>query len=367
MRYYEYLGKDLFRQYGIPVPLGTVLDSPGDNKVTQIELPAVLKVQVLAGKRGKGGGIKFADTREEAKEALQQLFSLRINNEAVAKVLAEEKIDIAKEYYLAITVEGSLQAPIILASASGGMDIEEVPPEEIYTRPIDVAVGIRSYVARDVAAFLKLPPEMLADFAKILTNLYKLFREKDAELVEINPLVITGDNKLIAADAKTVIDDDALFRQQELPVVEEKTAIEKEAGEHGLAYVELDGDIGVLANGAGITMATLDALQHFGGNASNFLDIGGGAGVEKVMKALDLILAAKPKALFINIFGGITRCDDVATALVEVNKRYSLPVPVVIRMVGTNQDEGLEILKENGMEAYTQMEEAAQKVVSLVK
>jgi succinyl-CoA synthetase beta subunit len=366
MRLFEYMGKELFKSYGIPVPAGVVVTSPADEILNHAPIPAVVKSQILAGKRGKGGGILFVREVQELRPAVAQLLHMTLNGYPVEQVLVEEMLDIKQEIYLAITIEGSLQAPVILASASGGMDIEEVPPENILTRKIEVAIGVRPHVVHEVATFLQLPPELLPQFAVILTNLYRLFREKDAELMEINPLVITGQGQILAADAKMVIDDTALYRHPELPLVDEATPTEKEAREYGLAYVELDGDIGVLANGAGITMATLDALQYFGGSASNFLDIGGGASVERVTKALELIFAAQPKALFINIFGGITRCDDVATALVEVKKQRDLPVPVIIRMVGTNEEEGVRILQANGFEAYTRMEDAAKQVVQIV-
>ncbi|MDK2882918.1 MAG: succinyl-CoA synthetase beta subunit [Bacillota bacterium] len=367
MRLYEYMGKDLFRTYGIPVPQGVVATSPAAAELAGMKPPVVLKAQILSGKRGKGGGILFAATPQEIKVAAERLFTAPINGYSVNRVLIEERLDIARELYLAITVNRSLQAPVILASAQGGMDIEEVPAEAILTRPLEVAIGLPSYVAREVASFLALPSDLRPEFAALLQNLYRLFREKDAELVEINPLVITAAGQLVAADAKVIIDDDALFRHPELVRVEEVSEAEAKARQYDLAYVELDGNIGVLANGAGITMATLDTLQYYGGRARNFLDIGGGASVEKVAAALEIIFASRPKALFINIFGGITRCDDVATALVEVKKRHGLPVPVVIRMVGTNEEEGVRILRANGLEAYTRMEEAAQKVVEIAE
>lgn len=367
MRIYEYMGKDLFRAYGIPVPTGVVISSPDTAALAQVAPPAVLKAQVLSGKRGKGGGILFVDEAGAVQSAAKRLFATPINGYRTAKVLVEERLAIAQELYLALTVDRALQAPVLLASAQGGMDIEEVPASAVLTRPLEVALGVPAYVVREVAAFLGLAPQLHPSFATLLGSLYRLFREKDAELVEINPLAVTAAGQLVAADAKVVIDDDALFRHPELPRVEEITEAEAKARRHDLAYVELDGNIGVLANGAGITMATLDTLQYYGGRARNFLDIGGGAGVERVTAALEIILASRPKALFINIFGGITRCDDVATALVEVKKRCGLPVPVVIRMVGTNEEEGVRILRLNGLEAYTRMEEAAKKVVELAE
>lgn len=367
MRLYEYMGKDLLRAYGVPVPAGAVAGSLQEVDNLETAFPAVLKVQILTGKRGKGGGVVFAGNGEELRAQAARLLGATINGYPVKKVLIEERLHVAQELYVALTIDQSLRTPLLLASASGGMDIEALPPEKILARPLDIAIGLRPHVVQEVASFLNLSPELLPQLATVLTALYRLFREKDAELVEVNPLVITGEGRLVAADAKVVIDDEALYRHPELPSVEEATAAEQEARLHDLAYVELDGNIGVLANGAGITMATLDTLEYFGGRAQNFLDIGGGAGVERIAKALEIIFAARPRAIFINIFGGITRCDDVATALVEVKRRYGLPVPVVIRMVGTNQEKGVEILRAHGLEAYVHMEDAARKVVELAE
>ncbi|MGI6097095.1 MAG: ATP-grasp domain-containing protein, partial [Dethiobacteria bacterium] len=257
------------------------------------------------------------------------------------------------------------RCPIVLASAEGGMDIEEVPDELMVRRQIDISIGVQPYLAREITYRLGLDRNLTKQFVSILTNLYKLFREMDAELTEINPLVISGD-KLLAADAKVTIDDDALYRHKDLPVVvEEKTELEKKAQELGLAYVELGGDIAVMANGAGITMATLDMLQHYGGEPANFLDAGGGAGVEATAKALELLLGTNPKAILINIFGGITRCDDVANAFATVKKSRGINVPVSFRLVGTNEDQGRQILESVGVNAFTTMAEAAQKAVEL--
>ena len=365
MRLYEYMSKSLFRAYNIPVPDGTVVATPAEVGMNNSILPAVVKAQILCGKRGKGGGILFAKNEQELLAAVERILGAKINGYPVEQVLVEERLEIAKELYLAIIIDRSAKAPVLLASASGGMDIEAMPPDVIYSRKLEVAIGLRPYVVQEVASFLELPQELVPQLKPILLNLYRLFREKDAELVEINPLVITALGKLVAADSKVVIDDKALYRHPELPRVEESTHWEQKARAHNIAYVELKGQIGVLANGAGITMATLDTLQHFGGSARNFLDIGGGASVEKVAKALEIIFATNPKALLINIFGGMTRCDDVATALVDIKKRYGLPVPVVIRMTGTKEEQGIQILRANGLEAYVHMEDAARVVVDL--
>lgn len=324
----------------------------------------VVKSQILAGKRGKGGGIKFADSPDEAGEAASQVLSMVLNGHKVERVLVEEKIKIDKELYLAITVDGSAKKPVIIASAQGGMDIEEVPDEHIVKQHIDITMGVYPFLCREIARRLGLTGQVVKDFNRLLPLLYKLFREKDAELVEINPLVISGDT-LIAADAKVTIDDDALFRQKDVPYVEDRTNIEKQAHDLGLAFVELGGNIAVMANGAGMSMGSLDTLSHYGGKPANFLDAGGGTGVDGTAKAIELLLQTNPRVIFINIFGGITRCDDVANALIQVKKVREIPVPVVIRLVGTNEEEGVRIIKENGMEAYKVMQEAAAKAVEI--
>jgi len=282
----------------------------------------------------------------------------------VESVLVEEKIKIDRELYLAITVDGSAKKPVLIASASGGMDIEDVPDEDIVKYHVNTFLGLQQYAAREITRRLGLTGPVAREMNRLLPLLYRIFRERDAELVEINPLVISGEN-LIAADAKVTIDDDGLFRQQGLPRVEERTAAEQKAHALGLSYVQLEGNIAVMANGAGITMGTLDTLQHYGGRPANFLDAGGGTGMEGTAKALEILLETNPRVILINIFGGITRCDDVANALVKVKKEIGIPVPVVIRLVGTNEEIGVGILKENGFEAYRMMHEAAAKAVEI--
>jgi len=367
MKYYEYIGKDLFKKYDIPVPNGKVVFpgegvSPIAGKLGNV----VLKSQVLSGKRGKSGGIKFTGDPSEAELLVKNMFSDVLNGQTIQAILIEEKIQIDKELYLAITIDSSLKAPVLLASSHGGMDIEEVPEELIVKYPIDVLIGVHPFVGREVARQLGLTGPTANHFVSIAVNLYRLFKDLDAELAEINPLAISQD-RLIAADAKITIDDDAFYRQQTLPIVEEKTDSEQKAHALGLVYVELPGDIAVMANGAGITMATLDTLQFFGGAPANFLDAGGGAGIEKTAKALEILLSANPKAILINVFGGITRCDDVAKAFLKVRETTEIPVPVVIRLVGTNEEQGVKLLQEVGIEAYKSMKEAAIKVVELAR
>jgi len=367
MKLLEYMGKELFKKYNIPVPQGGVAataDEAGNVAANLDE--AVVKSQILSGKRGKAGGIKFVAGIEQAKNAASELLGKDLKGFKVETVLVEEKLPIEKEFYLAITLDGSKRKPIILASAEGGMDIEDVPEDKMIRYAVSVNLGVQPYLGKDIADKLGLTGGLAKQFTKILINLYGMFEELDAELVEINPLVI-ADNNLIAADSKVTIDDDALYRHKNLPLVEERTEAEQKAHKLGLSYVELDGDIAIMANGAGITMATLDIIQHYGGQPANFLDAGGGASVEATAKALEILLATDPKVILINIFGGITRCDDVANAFVTVNKEQEIPVPVVIRLVGTNEEKGVALLKEHGIEAYRTMDDAARKAVQLAK
>ncbi len=367
MKLYEFMGKELFASYGIPTPEGRVAKNPAEAAEAAEQIGSVvIKSQVLTGKRGKAGGIAFVDNPQEAGKEAERILDMEIGGFKVEHLLIESKLQIDQEYYLAITIDNSLRCPVILASTQGGMDIEEVPEEYIVKYPIDVAIGLQPFMIREVARQLGLTGELGKQFASILGRLYRAFKDRDAELVEINPLIISGDS-FIAADAKVTIDDDALFRHKDLPRVEEKTDLEKRASDLGLAYVELDGDIAVMANGAGMAMATLDMINYYGGSPANFLDAGGGAGVEQTAQALELLLATEPKAILINIFGGITRCDDVANAFATVKKNKEITMPVVFRLVGTNEEEGRKILDDIGVIAYKTMQETAQKAVELSK
>ena len=367
MKLYEYMGKELLAKYGIPIPEGGVAATAEEAAELAGKIGSVvLKAQILSGKRGKAGGICFTDNYVEAGRVAADLLGSQLNGYQVEAVLVEKKLQIDREFYLAISVDSAARKPIILASAKGGIDIEDVPEEDLVKMNLDVTVGMQPFVTREITRHLGVTDVVAKQIAEILGKLYRLFVEVDAELVEINPLVISGET-VIAADAKITIDDDALFRQSSLPTVQERTAAEKQAHELGLSYVELDGEIAVMANGAGITMATLDLIQFYGGAAANFLDAGGGAGIEQTAKALELLLAKKPKVILINIFGGITRCDDVAKAFAYVKQNGGIPVPVVFRLVGTNEERGREILLAEGINAYKLMHEAAQKAVEIVK
>jgi len=364
MKFYEYMAKEAFSKAGIPVPRGGVAGSPEEAARIAAEVggPVAVKSQVLAGGRGKAGGIKFADTPDEARRVAAEILGMELKGFTVDRVLVEEKLQIDDELYLGFAIDKAVRRPLLIASTEGGVNIEEVADKNIVKRHIDIAWGFKPYEAMQVAFSLGLSVGLARQFASIALKLFSIFREYDVELTEINPLVISGD-RVIAADGRLNIDDDSLFRHKGLPTTEEGTEMERRISEIGLAYVELDGDIAVMANGAGITMATLDILKLYGGSPANFLDAGGGASMEPMAKALAMLVETKPKAVLINIFGGITRCDDVANALVKVKESMGLPMPVVVRLVGTNEEEGVEILRNNGLEAYQTLDEAARKVV----
>ncbi|NQS75024.1 MAG: ADP-forming succinate--CoA ligase subunit beta [Peptococcaceae bacterium] len=371
MKLFEYMGKELFAKYGIPTPQGRMAKTPEEAEKIAAEIggPCVVKSQVLSGKRGKAGGIKFPNTPEEAKKAAEEVLGMTIQGLPVECVLVEEKLKIDKELYMSITIDGSAKQAVMIASAYGGMEIEAQPEEYIIKRHIDPELGMLPFFARDIVNRMGfgLRSEHGKQMIGIIQTLYKICKEKDAELVEINPLVFS-DDKVMAADSKVTIDDDAMFRMKDIPFVDDKSPAERAAADLGLSFVELEGDIAVMANGAGITMGTLDTLQVFGGTPRNFLDCGGGTGREATAKALDILLGLEPKGLFVNIFGGITRCDDVANAVKDVYEaRGGFPVPLVIRLVGTNQDAGREILKSIGVEAFDFMEDAARRIIELVK
>lgn len=365
MKFYEYMAKEVFAKAGIPVPKGRVVWSADEAAQVAGEIgPVAIKSQVLAGGRGKAGGIKFADTPEEARSAAAALFGTEIRGYVVDRLLVEEKLQINSEMYLGVTVDGGARQPLLIASTHGGVNIEEVPERDIVKRVIDITWGLLPFNTRELARRLGLKGAVARQVGDIALRLYDIFRKYDAEMTEINPLVVSGD-RVIAADGRLNIDDEALFRHPDLPRVSEATEMEKKVEEIGLSYVELDGNIAVMANGAGVTMATIDVIEGYGGKAMNFLDAGGGAAAEPMAKAIALLVSTNPKALLINIFGGITRCDDVANAIITVKKSQGIPVPLVVRLVGTNEREGVEILRQNGISAYSSMDEAAAKVVQL--
>ncbi|MEM7128542.1 MAG: ADP-forming succinate--CoA ligase subunit beta [Chloroflexota bacterium] len=376
MNLHEYQSKRIFASYGIPIPKGEVAATPAEAKEVAESLggPVVVKSQVLVGGRGKAGGIKLAQTPEEAEARAQDILGMDIKGLTVKKVLVDEASDIAKEIYLGAVLDRSRRQVVLMASSEGGIDIEEVAretPEKIITVAVHPFLGLHDYQARILAEGIQLPKEHASAFIHIAHGLYKAFVRQDAGLAEINPLVITGDNQLIALDGKMVLDDNALPRHPDLAALhdpEEDDPAEVEANEAGLSYINLDGEIGCMVNGAGLAMATMDIVKHYGGEPANFLDLGGGAGPEKVTQALNIILSdSGVKAVLINIFGGITRCDDVARGFVEALNSLDFIVPFVIRLVGTNDVEGREILAAANLTnviTATSLSDAAQKAVA---
>ena len=360
MKLCEYKAKELLRKHGIPVPDGFVVSSPKDIK--ELPGPVMVKAQVLIGGRGKAGGIKPADTVEQARVAASAILGLNIRGYITKQVLLERRLEVAKELYLGVTIDRSKRGLLLMASASGGMDIESVPEDEILMLPVDPLIGYQGFIGRRVAGFLKLGKEQGAQVTDIVKRLYALMVSEDAELAEINPLVVTKDGKVVAGDAKVTIDSDALFRHREYEGLEEDlTPLEAKAKELDIAFVQLDGNIGVIANGAGLTMATLDSLNMFGGKAGVFLDLGGTDDPEKVKSAMLLMEEADPKVILLNIFGGITKCDTVAKGVLEAIEARPTDAPIVARIKGVNEELGRDMLKEAGMIPASGLSEAAEK------
>jgi succinyl-CoA synthetase beta subunit len=376
MKLHEYQSKTIFAKYGIPIPKGRVAATADEAKQIAEELGGrvVIKSQVLVGGRGKAGGVKVAKDADEAQELAQQILQMTIKGLPVRKVLVDEAAAIAHEIYFSITNDRAARKPVMIASAAGGVDIEEVAattPEKIIKVHIDPLLGLRDYQARDIAASIDLPRELWRDFAKIASALWQVYRETDAELAEINPLVITKDNKLVALDGKMLIDDSSLFRHADLAEirdVDEEAPAETEARRYGLSFIKLDGNIGCMVNGAGLAMTSMDIVKLFGGEPANFLDIGGGAGADKVAAAMRIILSDPAvKAVLFNIFGGITRCDEVARGILVAMDEVKPKVPMVVRLVGTNAEEGRKLLENANMITAETLADAAKKAVAAAK
>jgi succinyl-CoA synthetase beta subunit len=376
MKLFEYEAKNILSRYGIPTPNGGLATnaSQAHEVATKLKPPFVVKAQVLVAGRGKAGGILFADSIADVEKATEKLLSMQIKGIPVRNVWIEEKVQIKKELYFGITTDRFNQSYVAIASSVGGMEIEEIAtktPEKIIHFPINPQQGFHSFHARQMARKMGYAGNQLSELGRIFERLYCVGMDYDAELIEMNPLAETVNGKFVAADARIILDDNALFRHQEykkrlLEGESELTPQEIEATKNDLAYVKLDGDIGVIGNGAGLVMATLDTIQYYGGKPANFLDVGGGAPAEKIAAALKIVLSdPKVKALFINILGGITRCDEVARGILEAKAKIGVTKPMVIRLVGTNEEEGKRILTEEGIHVLESMEEAAQRVVEI--
>lgn len=375
MNLHEYQSKLRFAEFGIPIPRGKVAHSPQQAYEIAKELdgPVVVKAQVLTGGRGKAGGVRLAQTPEEAERHADAILGMEIKGHKVLKVLVDPASTIQKEIYLGITNDRAARKPVIMASAEGGMDIEEVnrvAPEKIVREHIDPFLGLRDYQVRNLAYGIELPRDLWKPFMKIAQALYRCYAESDATLAEINPLVIDGEGQLLAVDGKMSIDDNALFRHPDLAEMRDTSAepeAETRARAAGLSYIKLDGTIGCMVNGAGLAMATMDMTKLFGGEPANFLDIGGGAKAETVAMALRIILSdPNVKAVLLNIFGGITRCDEVARGILSALAEVKVELPMVVRLVGTNEDEGralLEAARIPRMVTAKTLAEAAQKAV----
>jgi len=376
MNLHEYQSKFLFSKYGIPIPHGRVASTADEARHIAEELGGrvVIKSQVLVGGRGKAGGIRLAKSPKEAAELATMVLGMEIKGLPVRKVLVDEAVGIKKEIYLGVTNDRAARRPVIMASAAGGVDIEEVAattPEKIIKVRIDPLLGLRDYQARDIAVSIDLPRELWRSFGEIANGLWRVYRENDATLAEINPLVITSDNRLLALDGKMVVDDNALFRHADINEMRDLSAEdvhEVEARKYGLSYINLDGSVGCMVNGAGLAMATMDIIKLCGGEPANFLDIGGGASAEKVAAALRIILAdPKVKVVLFNIFGGITRGDEVARGVLAGLSEIKTEIPMVARLVGTNAEEGLQILAEAKMLTASTLVDAAEKAVAIAK
>lgn len=375
MKIHEYQARNLFRQFEIPVP-----DDVLCHTVAEVEQAAkdlnrmvVVKAQVLVGGRGKAGGVKLAKTVEDAVIAGQKILGMDIKGYKVEKVLVADAAEIKKEYYVGLTIDRNTKSVLFMASAEGGVEIEEVAkenPDAIIKIPIEPSLGMTDFLARKIAFKLFDDMNVVKQAVPLFKKMYKLFLATDASLVEINPLITTPEDKLFAIDGKLNFDDNALYRQPEIEAINEPDEDEKkeiDAKEKGLTYIRLDGNIGCMVNGAGLAMATMDVIKHYGGNPANFLDIGGSSSPQKVIDAMNLLLSDKNvKVIMINIFGGITRCDDVARGLVTALDQMKVNIPIVIRLSGTNAEEGLRIIQEKNLPVVGSLSEAAQAAIKLV-
>jgi len=386
MNIHEYQAKAILRNFGVPVPEGHVVyngNSARDWAKRLGDGPYAVKAQIHAGGRGKGGGVKIAKTADEVKQYARDMFGMTLvthqtgpEGKIVKRVLIESGCDIADEFYLSFLVDRATDKVTLMASAEGGVNIEEVAektPEKLFFEAVDPIVGLTAFQARKVAFKLGFGIAQVKQAVPLLMNLYKAFVETDCSLLEINPLVLTGDGKLICLDAKINFDENALFRHlriRDLRDYDEEDANEIEASQYDLSYIALDGNIGCMVNGAGLAMATMDIIKHYGGDPANFLDVGGGATIERVTEAFKLILSDdKVEGILVNIFGGIMKCDVIATGVIEAAKQLGVNVPLVVRLEGTNVDLGKKMLAESGLNIVSAdgMGDAAEKIVKAVK
>ncbi len=372
MKIHEADARGIFAEYGLPVPPSRMITKAGDAKAAAEELgcPVVVKAQVLVGGRGKAGGVKLASTPDEAVEKAEAILGLDIKGLTVEKVLVAKAVDIDKEFYVGMIFDRGSRKPMMMVSPEGGIDIEEVArstPEKILKLPVNPEGGLMPFQVRRLSSFLSSDKEVSRQIGRALKGLYEAFMGSDASLAEINPLVESPDGKVWAIDAKINLDDNALFRHPDIAKMRDDASEDQgevEAREADLSFVKLDGKIGCIVNGAGLAMATMDMIKHFGGKPANFLDIGGSSSPEKVLSAMKIILRDENvKSILINIFGGITRCDDVANGLIEAKKKLGLDIPLVVRLTGTNEKQAREILASTEMIAADDMEGAVKKAI----
>lgn len=376
MNIHEYQAKDILRAEGVPIPAGEVATTPEQVEAiaTRIGGMVVVKAQVHTGGRGKAGGVKLAKSPSEAREIASRILGMTINGLTVYKVLVTAAADIASEAYVGIILDRATRKPVFMVSPAGGIDIEEVAaktPEKILKLPIDTRYGLQPYQASELGFFLFDDVKKVRAAAKIMMSLYQAFIKSDASLAEINPLVVTPSGEVLALDAKISVDDNALDRHPDLAALRDETAEEPsevDARNSNLTFIKLDGNVGCVVNGAGLAMATMDLVKYYGGEPANFLDIGGSSNPEKVVNALRIITGdSSVKVILFNIFGGITRTDDVANGIVTATKANPLKIPIVIRLTGTNEEIAMKILTDNGFSASSDMDEAVQKAVALAK
>lgn len=362
LKLFEYRAKQLMEKYGIPVPKGFVVDAP--DRITSVDYPVAVKAQVLVGGRGKAGGIKFAGNLEEARERAREIIGMSIKGERVKSVLLEERLDVERELYLSYVIDRSSRSVLLMASADGGIEIEGVPHEHIAMVEVP-PFGYSPFMSKILRSRFALNDNQAKQADMLARYLYAMFVGEDCELAEINPLVVTRDGRVVAADSKVTINDDALYRHPEFSEdTDDLTPLEQRAKEEDIAFVQLGGDIGVIANGAGLTMATLDILTINGGKAGVFLDLGGTDDPRKVTRAFALMKDAGPRVIFLNIFGGITKCDTVANGVKEAVQTMGIDIPIVARIRGVHDDIARDILKSIGIESSTDLLEAARKAVS---
>jgi succinyl-CoA synthetase beta subunit len=376
LKLFEYEAKEIARQYGVPVPSGIVASSPQEAEAAfeKLNQPSMIKAQVLVAGRGKAGGIKPVSNSEEAFEVSGSILSMTIKGEKVGKVLVEQRVVSKHERYVSIVVDRSSRCYTILCSTEGGVDIEQIAdqsPEKIIRYKIDQLGGLQDFEGRIVAKRLGCSGKQINELARIISRLFQVLLDYDAELIESNPLIETESGDFVAADLRILLDDNSLFRHPEFlarmkTFEPDMTSLEIKAREKNLSYVELDGDVGIIGNGAGLVMATLDMILDYKGKAANFCDVGGGADEERIASALEIVLAnSKVKVLLINIMGGITKCDDVARAILDIQKKMGISKPMVIRLVGTNEEQGRKILTAANIPSLNSMEEAAAQAVDI--